>query len=85
MIDPEIALAMQAYITESAVRGDPNTQKGFPAFPSMAMVRRFWIRMLPVSKWRGMTQIISGASGGRKLCISEFEVSVGWSEDVQVG
>jgi carboxylesterase type B len=31
-IDPEIALAMQAYITEFAVSGNPN-RKGFPNFP----------------------------------------------------
>ncbi|KAH8648744.1 Alpha/Beta hydrolase protein [Tricladium varicosporioides] len=32
-INPKIALAMQAYITEFAVSGDPNTRTGFPAFP----------------------------------------------------
>lgn len=32
-IDPEIALAMQAYITEFAVSGDPNNRKDFPVFP----------------------------------------------------
>jgi cholinesterase len=32
-IDPEIALAMQAYITEFAVTGAPNGRKGFPEFP----------------------------------------------------
>lgn len=32
-IDPEIAGAMQAYITEFAVSGNPNGRKGVPPFP----------------------------------------------------
>lgn len=32
-IDSEISLAMQAYITEFAVSGDPNNRKGFASFP----------------------------------------------------
>jgi carboxylesterase type B len=32
-IDPEIAGAMQAYITEFAISGNPNGRKGVPPFP----------------------------------------------------